>query len=76
LEDFASRAFDYLLELVRLEGQQSCQSLCICGEGKDVLYRCRHCNEARLFCKTCLVSRHEVRPLHNIEVCLLKLLSS
>lgn len=62
---------EFLAELLRLEGrgkaafQTSCHH---CLEGTPE-FRCTDCFGQDLFCQGCLVSRHEVNPLHRVEVC-------
>lgn len=39
-----------------------------CGEEKSAMYRCRECFLAPAVCSKCIVKRHQLQPLHKIQV--------
>ncbi|KAJ6469546.1 hypothetical protein C8R47DRAFT_989403, partial [Mycena vitilis] len=54
----------YLSELMRLDGWGHALPHCpACGKGGPT-FRCRDCNGGAVYCKTCIVARHEENPLH------------
>ncbi|KAK7028210.1 hypothetical protein VNI00_014900 [Paramarasmius palmivorus] len=67
LDDFKPRAFEYLEELLCVEGRGGVDTLCLCGSRDGVAYRCQDCSEARMSCKTCVLGQHGCRLFHFIE---------
>ncbi|KAJ7028751.1 hypothetical protein C8F04DRAFT_1212103 [Mycena alexandri] len=61
----------YLDETLRLEGRGNFDVYSSCGRCKaaNPLYRCEHqsCYGPEMFCKECIVARHEVLPTHWIQ---------
>ncbi|OBZ74523.1 hypothetical protein A0H81_05787 [Grifola frondosa] len=60
---------EYLDELMRLEGHGDYQdSLCpVCGIAEATL-RCSDCDDLRLLCAGCTISRHLANPVHRVSV--------
>lgn len=65
---------NFLLELLRLDGRgdfifdQVCEGHDGCQGHPD--YRCRDCFGTALYCKGCMLARHQESPLHRLQVCL------
>ncbi|KAJ7694007.1 hypothetical protein B0H14DRAFT_2419338, partial [Mycena olivaceomarginata] len=63
---------EYLDETLRLEGRGDVDVYSFCGGcGKEnPVYRCEHqtCYGPGLFCRDCIVARHQVLPTHWIQV--------
>ncbi|KAJ7932991.1 hypothetical protein B0H13DRAFT_1856601 [Mycena leptocephala] len=59
---------EYLDEMLRLEGRGEAAIFGTCGES-DPHYRCENqtCYGTQLFCRTCIVLRHEVLPTHWVQ---------
>ncbi|KAL0573749.1 hypothetical protein V5O48_008210 [Marasmius crinis-equi] len=62
-------ATDMLKEIMRWEGRGDASEACAGGCEGDLpaLYRCTTCKNRRLFCRECMVERHQDNPLDRIE---------
>jgi hypothetical protein len=73
--DWLEKQKDILDEFVRLEGRGDYGGFGICGWGgctsTELLYRCRDCFDPQMHCRECMVLKHEMNPLHRIQVCYL-----
>ena len=68
LKTWAKCRDDYLDECMALEGRGAFYSSCAGCRAPMPQYRCKDCMSGPLWCKTCLVERHDQSPLHIVEV--------
>jgi hypothetical protein len=59
---------EYLDECMVLEGRGKFFHTCAGCKQASPQYRCRDCMHGALWCKDCIVVRHDQSPLHRIEV--------
>lgn len=60
---------DYLDECMFLEGRGTFHSSCAGCHAPMPQYRCKDCTLGPLWCRACLLQRHDQLPLHLVEVC-------
>lgn len=72
MNEFRTRARDFLSEMMLHEGRGRGPDFCClsCNAEMDDLYRCITCCADALFCASCIVKEHELRPLDMVEVSL------
>ncbi|KAF7327523.1 hypothetical protein MKEN_00331200 [Mycena kentingensis (nom. inval.)] len=60
----------YLSALLWLDGRgRSTNEVCSCDDAtQPAVYRCSDCMHGPLLCKGCIVTSHELRPFHSIEL--------
>ena len=61
---------EYLDECMTLEGRGPFFKYCSGCRAELPSYRCKDCMVGPLWCKECLLQRHDQSPLHNVEVLL------
>jgi hypothetical protein len=75
LGTWAKHRDEYLDECMALEGRGAFYTSCSGCRVPMPRYRCKDCMVGPLWCKSCLVERHDQSPLHIVEVCYLVFLS-
>ena len=74
VQEWIPRRAEFLYELLRLECLPP-QNMSCSACKSPANYRCLSCFTAEVMCKGCLLSHHSIAPLHNVQVCPLRVIA-